>query len=67
MCFCVPGYSDSVGYSHQHQVNSVAGAREKVIFIHLQENGLTCIYRCWSVDFNLVDTKLIASGSDDAR
>lgn len=23
--------------------------------------------RCWSVDFNLVDTKLIASGSDDAR
>ena len=24
-------------------------------------------YRCWSVDFNLVDTKLIASGSDDAR
>ncbi|XP_067133122.1 E3 ubiquitin-protein ligase COP1-like [Centruroides vittatus] len=23
--------------------------------------------RCWSVDFNRVDTKLIASGSDDAR
>jgi E3 ubiquitin-protein ligase RFWD2 len=23
--------------------------------------------RCWSVDYNLVDTKLIASGSDDAR
>ncbi|XP_023349005.1 E3 ubiquitin-protein ligase RFWD2 isoform X2 [Eurytemora carolleeae] len=23
--------------------------------------------RCWSVDFNQVDTKLIASGSDDAR
>ena len=24
-------------------------------------------YRCWSVDFNSVDTKLLASGSDDAR
>ena len=23
--------------------------------------------RCWSVDFNSVDTKLLASGSDDAR
>ena len=23
--------------------------------------------RCWSVDFNQIDTKLIASGSDDAR
>ena len=23
--------------------------------------------RCWSVDFNMVDTKLLASGSDDAR
>ena len=23
--------------------------------------------RCWSVDFELVDTKLIASGRDDAR
>ncbi len=23
--------------------------------------------RCWSVDFNEVDTKLLASGSDDAR
>ena len=24
-------------------------------------------FRCWSVDFNSVDTKLLASGSDDAR
>ena len=23
--------------------------------------------RCWSVDFNMVDPKLIASGSDDAK
>ncbi len=23
--------------------------------------------RCWSVDFNLVDTRILASGSDDAR
>lgn len=24
-------------------------------------------YRCWSVDFNTIDTKLLASGSDDAK
>lgn len=23
--------------------------------------------RCWSVDFNLMDPKLLASGSDDAK
>jgi len=39
--------------------DTVTGAKTSVFQEHEK--------RCWSVDFNQVDTKLIASGSDDAR
>merc|ERR1711884_126891 len=62
-----------VAWSHFHKNNLVSSdyegtvtvwdtnTREKVKTFQEHEK------RCWSVDFNLVDTKLIASGSDDAR
>nr|XP_046489304.1 E3 ubiquitin-protein ligase COP1-like isoform X1 [Neodiprion pinetum]XP_046489305.1 E3 ubiquitin-protein ligase COP1-like isoform X1 [Neodiprion pinetum] len=39
--------------------DTITGQRTKVFQEHEK--------RCWSVDFNDVDTRLIASGSDDAR
>ena len=62
-----------VAWSHFHKNNLVSSdyegtvtvwdtnTREKVKTFQEHEK------RCWSVDFNLVDTNLIASGSDDAR
>ncbi|XP_058790586.1 E3 ubiquitin-protein ligase COP1-like [Phymastichus coffea] len=39
--------------------DAITGQRTKVFHEHEK--------RCWSIDFNNVDTRLIASGSDDAR
>lgn len=39
--------------------DAISGQRTKVFHEHEK--------RCWSIDFNNVDTRLIASGSDDAR
>ena len=38
---------------------SLAGKKVKMFQEHEK--------RCWSVDFNKIDTKLIASGSDDSK
>ncbi|EPY78988.1 E3 ubiquitin-protein ligase RFWD2 isoform a [Camelus ferus] len=49
------------------------GQRSKVYQIYSLSETLSSFYiqehekRCWSVDFNLMDPKLLASGSDDAK
>lgn len=56
---------DIFGFSTSaHLLDDIRNAPfKRFAFLLFQEHEK----RCWSVDFNLMDPKLLASGSDDAK
>uniref|UniRef100_A0A6I8QG30 COP1, E3 ubiquitin ligase n=1 Tax=Xenopus tropicalis TaxID=8364 RepID=A0A6I8QG30_XENTR len=70
-------YFAIAGVTKKIKVYEYGTVIQDAVDIHYPENEMTCnskisvaplaFTQCWSVDFNLMDPKLLASGSDDAK